>query len=259
MEELRELVGRVTTENYELRELIDNLREQLATESAFDQKLAELLKTLSSGNYNREDISKLEREIKDAQRNRDALLQTLSLKEQDSWLMQSMDEKDTSGIGCRSVSRGGSARGQGRNRSMSKTENAKDLDTSSPRTDKADTDTTNVKELLGSHTGGQTHFLTAQQNMQKRKGMRKRRVNRVVHELRQKVISQKKKVNPMPKKMLLRLITTFYEELSKAFRNPPAQHPNSISAFVYSVLMNKYGLKNVADKKFLQVSPTLHL
>eukprot|EP01022_Parablepharisma_sp_SALTPOND_P016891 TRINITY_DN2585_c1_g1_i1.p1 TRINITY_DN2585_c1_g1~~TRINITY_DN2585_c1_g1_i1.p1 ORF type:complete len:1175 (+),score=163.86 TRINITY_DN2585_c1_g1_i1:92-3526(+) len=55
------------------------------------------------------------------------------------------------------------------------------------------------------------------------------------------------KVEPLPKKMLLKTITTYYNECISG------KTIQSLSGYVYSDLQNRFGLKTVADRKFLQV------
>ncbi len=82
----------------------------------------------------------------------------------------------------------------------------------------------------------------------KEKKLRAKMNNEVVNQLRAIAQQEKRKVEPLPKKMLLRTITAYYGE-GLAGR----VGGQDLTAYVYADLLNRYGLKNVADRKFLQV------
>ena len=50
------------------------------------------------------------------------------------------------------------------------------------------------------------------------------------------------------KNTILKLLSTIYSEKLKNMGNP-----NPFSVFAFEVIMNKYGLRNVAEAKYLQV------
>ncbi len=69
----------------------------------------------------------------------------------------------------------------------------------------------------------------------------------------------KRTVQPLPRKTILRLISEYYRELSYIHKSPGAPQPIILSSHVSTELANKYGLKSVADNKFLQVCTHIEL
>eukprot|EP01022_Parablepharisma_sp_SALTPOND_P005765 TRINITY_DN1235_c0_g1_i1.p1 TRINITY_DN1235_c0_g1~~TRINITY_DN1235_c0_g1_i1.p1 ORF type:complete len:1264 (-),score=158.24 TRINITY_DN1235_c0_g1_i1:908-4609(-) len=76
---------------------------------------------------------------------------------------------------------------------------------------------------------------------------------KVISELKNKAINQKQPVASLPLKLLLRMITYFYTLRIKT-RKSNTGSDITLPTFIYKEFLTRYGLKHVADRKFLQVS-----
>mmetsp|Transcript_1337 Transcript_1337/g.843 ORF Transcript_1337/g.843 Transcript_1337/m.843 type:complete len:243 (+) Transcript_1337:1135-1863(+) len=94
-------------------------------------------------------------------------------------------------------------------------------------------------------------------------GVRKKQERKGLHpsyQLMKKIVNKDKRLlkDIMPKKMLLRVIQQVYQEKNYMDLNPVpgSESSQSLVEYLYDNFMHKYGLKNVAEKKFLQVIST---
>jgi len=78
----------------------------------------------------------------------------------------------------------------------------------------------------------------------------------IVSNLKEKALQTKNPVSAMAPKLLMRMITYFYSILLKYRKNQILQtalNNVTLPIIMHKELTNKYGLKHVADRKFLQV------
>ncbi len=95
------------------------------------------------------------------------------------------------------------------------------------------------------------HFARAEQEHRASKRLiRKKNCNRIVTRLLDKAQKECSHVYAMPRKLLLRTITRFYAEVLTA----PKGQSLDLSGHIFASLLNKFGLQNAAERKFLQVS-----
>ncbi len=96
------------------------------------------------------------------------------------------------------------------------------------------------------------HYKFAEFKLGRKKELRKKRDNKFIQELKDLVLKQKVKVYPLPRKSILKMISYFYNELLGSLKTADSGY-QCLAVYIYSELTNKYGLKNVADRKFMQV------
>lgn len=95
------------------------------------------------------------------------------------------------------------------------------------------------------------YFQFAEFKLGRKRKLRKKTHNKIIANLKAKALRERKRISPPPLKMLLRTITRLYTDRLEANKNCG----DSLSAYLYAEVTNMYGLKNVADSKFLQVLP----
>ncbi len=95
------------------------------------------------------------------------------------------------------------------------------------------------------------YFRFAEFKLGTRPRLHKKQDFRIIRELKELAIQQKTRISAMPLKGLLKVITYFYGARLHCRRTVSASL--SLPGYVYSALLNRYGLKQVADRKFLQV------
>ncbi len=96
------------------------------------------------------------------------------------------------------------------------------------------------------------NYKFAEFKLGRRREVRKKRDTKFVQELKDRVMRQGVKVAPMPRKTLLKQICYFYNELIGAMKKKESDC-QCLAVYIYADLANRYGLKKVADQKFLQI------
>lgn len=72
--------------------------------------------------------------------------------------------------------------------------------------------------------------------------------NRLVSALIETAVSQGSQIYAMPKKLLLKTITQIYTEIALQ-----KEIPKDLGNYVFCAIKNRFGLKNIAERKFLQI------
>jgi hypothetical protein len=94
-----------------------------------------------------------------------------------------------------------------------------------------------------------SHFRRAEEGRGKRKVVPKVE-NQIVRQLIQRALNLRGTVMAMPKKLLLRVISTTYKELLQR-----QEEERDVASHLFATLMKDFGLRSVAERRFLQVHP----
>ena len=259
---MRKLAGmteensRLDVENYRLKESIESIKERMVSLELEQGKLKETALTMEKGNGG-EGQEKLLGQIKVLCETQEKLKIDIILKDPEASFIRDSNEIATppppgkeAGVDFASFS-------------AVDAENREEESKGSPPRLEVPRSREALNEIKAKGTGGSisekpvafpgspNHFKFVEFRLGRRKEFRKKSNARIIQELKENAMKQNKNVQPFPKKMLLKIISYFYNGM----KNPSRKTPQGIGfvTYAYGELMNKYGLKNVADRKFLQV------
>ncbi len=225
--------NKMDVENYKLKESVENIKERIMSLEQDRGKLKETIAALEKGgNKPAEGQARLIGQIKDLCDTQDKLKTDLVSNPTDASFLRESESSAADNKDELRVPLKGLEMSTGKERAM-------------------------LDERSAEFVGSPNHFKFVEFRLGRRKKLMKKSNARMIQELKENAMKQNKNVQPFPRKMLLKMISYFYSGMLGNSRK--SQQGTNFVTFAYGELMNKYGLKNVADRKFLQVFALIYL
>jgi len=231
--ELQNSVNNLELENYRLREMLENLKCRMEAVSHEENKISEIVKEISEKpipdpNISKIIIEKMVTHVRELKRSHESMKEDLEEKAaaDNEFLLKQLEDIPKTEI------------------AKSSSEILNGIYTMAHDHDELKASIARMPQFIAR---APNHFKTIETKLANRKELRKKRTDNIILELKETALKKKISVQPLPRKMLLKLISYFYSELSQSMC------ADALTRYVYDELSNKYGLRNVADRKFLQV------